>query len=137
MSRARTRPRQRLILIAAIGSVLALAVALSAYGLRGYATYFRTPTDLVNTPPQPTEHIRIGGTVVADSIKQTDTGHSFAITDDKNTVIVIYDGLLPDLFREKQGIVIEGTLPDGSDHPFKATRVLAKHDEYYRPAELK
>lgn len=139
MTTARRRPRQRLKLILLIGFVLGVATALSAYGLRDYATYFRSPTDIHNQAPSPQTLIRVGGMVVEGSFKQGDdksNHYSFQIGDGQNILDVTYDGILPDLFREKQGIVIEGYLRDPSK-PFEATRVLAKHDEYYMPAEVK
>lgn len=136
--RVARRPRQRLQLILLIGCVLAAALTLSAYGLRDYATYFQSPTDVKQHPPAPARLIRIGGLVTAGSFK-TDTAHPsrnlFSIGDGTTDIPVVYDGVLPDLFREKQGIVIEGRLPDPAQ-PFEATRVLAKHDQYYRPPEV-
>lgn len=139
MTRARKRPRQRLKLILLIGCVLGVATALSAYGLRGYATYFRTPTEIQSQTQNPQRLLRVGGMVVTGSIRQ-DTQASdhyvFQIADNTHTLDVIYNGILPDLFREGQGIVIEGYVRDPAK-PFEATRVLAKHDEYYMPAEVK
>jgi cytochrome c-type biogenesis protein CcmE len=135
---AKHKPRQRLKIILLAGCVLIAACGLSAYGLRGYATYFQSPTDLVENNPAPNRYIRVGGMVVADSMIAQESHpptYLFTLTDNKNELRVAYKGILPDLFRDGQGIVIEGTWPDPS-RPFVATRVLAKHDEYYMPREV-
>ena len=134
----KNRPRQRLIIIAVAGVILVIAALLSAYGLRSYAAYFQSPTDIVQNPPAPEQLIRIGGLVVEKSLVQIQNNppyYSFQLTDGKTKIYVIYQGVLPDLFRDNQGIVAEGYLP-AADKPLQATRVLAKHDEYYRPPEV-
>ena len=135
---AKNRPRQRLKIIILAGVVLCFAAALSAYGLRSYTTYFHSPSNLLANPPQPQQYLRIGGMVVENSTRETNNTppvHIFALSDGQAQITVHYQGMLPDLFREKQGIVVEGTLPDPAK-PFVATRVLAKHDEYYMPREI-
>jgi cytochrome c-type biogenesis protein CcmE len=135
---AKNKPRQRLRLILICAVVLSAAAVLSAYGLRSYATYFHSPSDLANNPPAPQLHLRIGGLVVEGSLKQNNEQppqYAFSLTDGKAQVDVIYNGLLPDMFRDNQGIVAEGTLPDPAK-PFQADRILAKHDEYYMPREV-
>ncbi|HEY1096970.1 MAG TPA: cytochrome c maturation protein CcmE [Alphaproteobacteria bacterium] len=135
---AKNRPKQRLKIILLAGFALGAAVALSAYGLRGYATYFHSPSDLVSRPPQPDQYIRLGGMVVDGSIDQQDTqppSYAFTLTDHKAEINVTYQGILPDLFRDGQGVVVEGKLPQPGE-AFIATRVLAKHDEYYMPREV-
>jgi cytochrome c-type biogenesis protein CcmE len=135
---AQNRPRQRLKIIILAGCVLIAACGLSAYGLRGYATYFHSPSDIAQRTPDPQNYIRVGGMVVTNSLTSLDTQpptYGFTLTDGKHELQVSYTGILPDLFRDGQGIVIEGTLPD-PQKPFQATRVLAKHDEYYMPREV-
>jgi cytochrome c-type biogenesis protein CcmE len=135
---ARGRPQRRFKLILLVGFVLCVALALSDYGLRDYATYFQSPTDIAQNPPAPNRLIRIGGLVTAGSFQadpQIPSRVLFSIGDGVTDLPVEYAGILPDLFREKQGIVIEGTLPQPGK-PFHAIRVLAKHDQYYRAPEV-
>ena len=97
--------------------------------------FFRSPTDIADDPPPPGRAMRIGGLVVENSVQRLDgVGVRFQVTDMKHKLDVVYNGILPDLFREGQGVVAEGTL--GSDGVFAATEVLAKHDENYMPPEV-
>jgi cytochrome c-type biogenesis protein CcmE len=137
-NRPQNRPKRRLKIIVLAGLALLAACALSAYGLRDYATYFHSPHDIATNPPEPHRYIRVGGMVVTNSLVSEDSqppSYGFTLTDGKAELRVVYTGLLPDLFRDGQGIVIEGTLPN-PQKPFVATRVLAKHDEYYMPREV-
>ena len=132
-----TRKQKRLVVVFAGLGVLSVAVALVLTGLSAQVTFFRTPTDLVSTA-QAAENegrLRLGGLVVMGSVSTLDDARvEFAIEDVNHAVTVRYEGILPDLFREGQGIVAEGMLlPDGS---FKADTVLAKHDETYMPREV-
>ena len=129
-----TRKSRRLILIAACGGVLALAVGLILFAMSGSIVFFRSPTEVAaQTVPQGTR-FRLGGLVLDGSLKRgPDQTVDFAVTDTNATVAVQYKGQLPDLFREGQGVVAEGTLAGGV---FRADTVLAKHDEAYMPREV-
>jgi cytochrome c-type biogenesis protein CcmE len=130
-----TRKQRRLSLIGAALGVLALAVALVLVALKDSIVFFNSPTDVVEKHVSPGTRIRIGGLVKEGSVWRGDgLAVRFEVTDGKSTVPVAYQGLLPDLFREGQGIVAEGALdPAGT---FKADSVLAKHDESYMPKEV-
>ncbi len=130
-----TRKQRRLSLIGAALGVLALAVALVLGALKDSIVFFNSPTDVVEKQIKPGMRIRIGGLVKAGSVARGDSlAVRFEVTDGKSTVPVAYQGLLPDLFREGQGIVAEGALdPTGT---FRADSVLAKHDETYMPKEV-
>ncbi|MDO1558132.1 cytochrome c maturation protein CcmE [Brevundimonas sp. 2R-24] len=129
------KARRRLILVAAIAPVLALAVALTLWGLRGQVVYFYSPSDLAARPPETGQPLRLGGLVEAGSVSRDAAGHIlFGVTDGAAEVQVVYDGALPDLFREGQGVVVEGRLETSGR--FRADQVLAKHDETYMPREV-
>lgn len=118
-------------------SVLSVASALVLYALRQNISLFYTPTQ-VATGQAPIQHpIRVGGMVEKNSIIRAKQGLEveFKITDFEKTITVLYKGILPDLFREGQGIVAEGEVTD-TQH-FRATQVLAKHDANYMPPEVK
>jgi cytochrome c-type biogenesis protein CcmE len=130
-----TRKQRRLSLIGAGLGVLALAVGLVLYALSGSIVFFNSPTDVVEKHVAPGSRIRLGGLVQPGSLKRGDNlAVRFEVTDGKTTVPVAYTGILPDLFREGQGVVTEGTLDAGGT--FKADSVLAKHDENYMPKEV-
>jgi cytochrome c-type biogenesis protein CcmE len=130
-----TRKQRRLSLIGAALGVLALAVALILGALKDSIVFFNSPTDVVEKQVKPGTRIRIGGLVKEGSVQR---GESlvvrFEVTDGRSTIPVAYQGLLPDLFREGQGIVAEGALD--SSGTLKADSVLAKHDETYMPKEV-
>ncbi len=131
----RLRKRQRLTLIALAGLLLAGATALVLAALGDNLAFFISPSEVAAGTYKPGQRFRLGGLVEAGSVaRDPATGLvRFSVTDEVNAVPVTYGGLLPDLFREGQGIVAEGTLrPDGT---FEATEVLAKHDESYMPPE--
>ena len=130
-----TRKQKRLSLILGGLAVIGLAAGLVLYALSDTITFFHTPSDLADTHVQVGQRIRLGGMVEKGSVtKGPGTITSFGVTDTIKTVTVSYDGILPDLFREGQGVVTEGKLqPDGT---FIADTVLAKHDENYMPREL-
>jgi cytochrome c-type biogenesis protein CcmE len=122
------------MLIAAAGAVLVLAAALTFAGLRDSIVYFVAPSDLAEKAA-PGRQVRLGGLVVEGTVRrEADGAMRFAVTDGAVQVDVRYDGLLPDLFREGQGVVCEGRWTPGQ--PFEAERVLAKHDETYMPREV-
>jgi cytochrome c-type biogenesis protein CcmE len=130
-----TRKQKRLSVIFGGMVFLAAATALTFYALGQRTSYFYMPSDLTEKPVQPGERIRLGGLVAAGSIiRGQGTKVQFAVTDATSTVNVEYEGLLPDLFREEQGVIIEGTF--AADGKFVADSVLAKHDENYMPKEV-
>jgi len=130
-----TRKQRRATVIAAGLLVLSAAVGLVLYALSGTITYFKTPSDIAASPMPPGQRFRLGGLVADGSVKRgTGTEVEFSVTDTLHAVPVVYRGVLPDLFREGQGVVAEGRLePDGR---FRADTVLAKHDENYMPPEV-
>ena len=128
------KKKRRIQIIALAFAALALSTGLIGYAMKDGINFFRTPTQVAETPPQPSEVFRIGGLVVEGSLTrgQGET-ITFAVTDTKSTVPVSYTGVLPDLFGEGQGMVGTGRLVDGV---FQATEILAKHDESYMPKEV-
>jgi cytochrome c-type biogenesis protein CcmE len=129
-----TRKQRRLVLIGSSLVVLAFAVALVLTALRDSIVFFNSPTDVVEKKVQAGTRIRLGGLVQPGTVNRKDVDATFDITDGKNVVRVSYRGILPDLFREGQGVVTEGTLVDATS--FRADTVLAKHDENYMPKEV-
>jgi cytochrome c-type biogenesis protein CcmE len=130
-----TRRRRRLTLIGAALVVLALSVGLVLFALEDSIVFFNSPTDLVEKQIKAGQRMRIGGLVKEGSVSRGDNlAVRFAVTDGTSTVTVAYQGLLPDLFREGQGIVAEGALD--ANGTFRADSVLAKHDETYMPKEV-
>jgi cytochrome c-type biogenesis protein CcmE len=130
-----TRKQRRLILIGSSLGVLALAVGLVLSAMRGAIVFFQSPTDVVEHQLAPGTRIRIGGLVKTGSIERGDNLRiSFEVTDGKHDIPVHYQGIVPDLFREGQGVVAEGKLEPGGT--FSADTVLAKHDERYMPKEV-
>ena len=129
---AMTRKKRRLALIAAAGAVLALAAALVLFALRDQIVFFYSPTEVAEKAPAPGTRVRLGGLVAEGSVERADDGSvSFVVTDTAKTVQVVYRGILPDLFREGQGVVAEGCSTAGGG--LAADNVLAKHDENYMP----
>lgn len=130
-----TRRRRRSVLILVCGAVLAAALGLVLTAMRDTIVFFRSPTEVASQKVAPGTRFRLGGLVEAGSLKREADGHvEFAVTDTGSTVPVRYRGLLPDLFREGQGVVTEGVLQ--ADGTFRADTVLAKHDETYMPREV-
>ncbi len=129
-----TRKQRRLVLIGSGLIVLAIAVALTMTALRDSIVFFNSPTDIVEKKLPAGQRIRLGGLVQPGTVVRKDIDATFDITDGKNVIRVSYRGILPDLFREGQGIVAEGTLIDQAS--FRADSVLAKHDENYMPKEV-
>ena len=126
--------RRRLWLLLASLGVLGAAVALVLTVLDDNLVFFYSPTQVAEKKPPPDRRFRLGGLVEAGSVKKNGQEVRFVVTDLAKTVAVVYRGLLPDLFREGQGVIAEGTL--GSDGVFTAKDVLAKHDENYMPPEV-
>ncbi|HEX9789758.1 MAG TPA: cytochrome c maturation protein CcmE [Kiloniellales bacterium] len=131
-----TRKRRRLYVVLAAMLVLSGAAALVLGALQSEITYFFSPTDLAAGGAPAGRSIRLGGLVEEGSVQRLDDGvtTAFRVTDLSHSVPVTYRGLLPDLFREGQGVVTEGTI--GADGTFTAREVLAKHDETYMPREV-
>jgi len=130
-----TRRQKRLTVIGGAMGFLALAAALTFAALGQKTSYFYMPADLGAAHPAPGARIRLGGLVEKGSIvRGTGSDVAFAVTDKANSVKVVYHGILPDLFREDQGVVTEGSF--GPDGVFVADSVLAKHDETYMPKEV-
>lgn len=122
------------MMIAAAGAVLVLAMTLTFAGLRDSVVYFVAPSEL-SEKAQPGQRLRLGGLVVEGTVRRGEDGAMrFSVTDGAVAVEVRYQGDLPDLFREGQGVVAEGTWSPGQ--AFEASRVLAKHDETYMPREV-
>lgn len=130
-----TRKQRRGVLIGVGVGVLMVAVALVLFALRDSIVFFHTPSDLAEKPVAAGQRFRLGGLVAADSVKRGQgTKVEFIVTDTLKTVPVVYEGVLPDLFKEGQGVVAEGKLAEGG--VFIADSVLAKHDENYMPPEV-
>jgi len=130
-----TRKTRRLVLIGSGLGVLALAAGLVLFALKDSIVFFNSPTDVVEKHVAPGARIRLGGLVKPGTLVRGDNLQvRFEVTDGNKSVSVAYTGVLPDLFREGQGVVTEGTL-DAAGH-FKADNVLAKHDENYMPKEV-
>lgn len=133
----RTKPKMmRLYLLVASLGLLGVAVGLALHASQSQIVYFFSPSEIAADRPEPGRVVRLGGLVEAGSVQRSGDGAtiSFNVTDLKNTVSVTYRGVLPDLFREGQGVVVQGSA--GSDEIFTANEVLAKHDETYIPPEV-
>ena len=130
-----TRKRRRLVLIGGGIGVLAVAVALMLNAFRDSIVFFNSPSDVAERHIAPGTRIRLGGLVKTGSlVHSNDLKIRFDVTDGNREIAVVYQGVLPDLFREGQGVVAEGAL-DGSG-VFAADTILAKHDETYMPKEV-
>jgi cytochrome c-type biogenesis protein CcmE len=130
-----TRKQRRFAMIAGGVGVLATAILLVLFAMKDAIVFFNSPTDVVEKHVAPGTRIRLGGLVVQGSLSRGEAlAVRFEVTDGNRAIPVTYQGVLPDLFREGQGVVAEGTL-DGSG-VFKADNVLAKHDETYMPKEV-
>jgi cytochrome c-type biogenesis protein CcmE len=130
-----TRKQRRLTLIAAAGAVLAIALGLALFALRDSIVFFYAPSEMAEKGLKAGTRFRLGGLVKQGSVTRGENQTvSFVVHDPNREIAVRYTGLLPDLFREGQGIVAEGVLQ--SDGSFKADSVLAKHDERYMPREV-
>ena len=134
-----TRKKRRLMVLLLAGLGLGTATALTLAAFQDNLVFFLSPSDVAARHPSGDRAFRLGGLVETGSVERH-TGSdgrpsaTFRVTDGPSTVTVTYAGVLPDLFREGQGVVVEGAVtPAGS---FAATNVLAKHDENYMPREL-
>lgn len=129
-----TPKRRRLwLLIGSLGT-LAVAAGLVLSALNDNLVFFYSPTQVAEKSPGPDRRFRLGGLVEAGSVQKEGQTVRFVVTDTHKTMAVVYRGMLPDLFREGQGVIAEGAL--GSDGVFVAREVLAKHDENYMPPEV-
>jgi cytochrome c-type biogenesis protein CcmE len=128
--------RRRLYFVVAGMVLLGVAAALVLYAMNDTLVFFYSPSELLAKQVPPGRTLRIGGLVETGSVARDADGTTvhFRVTDTAKTVAVVYKGILPDLFREGQGVVAEGTL--GQDGVFVAAEVLAKHDEKYMPKEV-
>jgi cytochrome c-type biogenesis protein CcmE len=130
-----TRKQRRGVLIGTCLAVLGVAVGLVLFALRDSIVFFYTPSEVAEKHLETGQRFRLGGLVEDGSVKRGEgTTVSFVITDKRATLPVTYTGVLPDLFREGQGVVAEGMLTAGG--VFHADSVLAKHDENYMPPEV-
>jgi cytochrome c-type biogenesis protein CcmE len=130
-----TRKQRRLVLIGSSLGVLALAAVLVLSALKDSIVFFNSPTDVVEKKVEPGSRIRLGGLVKPGSLQRGEKlAVRFEVTDGNRAIAVSYQGILPDLFREGQGVIAEGMLEAGGG--FKAESVLAKHDEKYMPKEV-
>ena len=130
-----TPKRKRLWLVLGSVAVLGGAATLVLTALSDNIVFFYSPTQIAEKQIPPERRFRMGGLVEAGSVTKSPDGQvtRFKVTDTNKTVDVVYRGLLPDLFREGQGVVAEGSL--GSDGVFAAREILAKHDENYMPPD--
>jgi cytochrome c-type biogenesis protein CcmE len=133
---AATRRRRRLWILLLAGLGLGSAAALTLTAFEENLVFFHSPSDIVQKPPKPGQTIRIGGLVEAGSVRRVEGSPevAFRVTDGAHALAVTYRGVLPDLFREGQGVVANGVL-DGSG-VFRAREILARHDETYMPPEV-
>ena len=130
----KTRHKRMIIIVAGI-AVLGVALTLIFKAFNSNMVFFFSPSDVQANQAPADRVFRLGGLVEMGSLKREDDGLTvhFIVTDNANTIPVIYTGILPDLFREGQGVVAQGKLDGGV---FKASEVLAKHDETYMPPEV-
>ena len=127
------KKKRRVQFIAFLSVLLAIASVLIGYGLREGISFFRTPAEVLADHPDPREVFRVGGLVEKDSVERVSSTVSFRLTDGTESLPITYTGILPDLFAEEQGAIALGTF-DG--FVFRATEVLARHDEKYIPKEV-
>ncbi len=129
-----TRKSRRLyfVLLGLLGLGAGLALVLTAFN--DNIVFFFSPTEVAAKHPKPDQRLRVGGLVVDGSVQKNGTEVVFTVTDMSNVLPIKYVGILPDLFREGQGIIAEGHM--GPDGIFAANEVLAKHDEKYMPKEV-
>mgnify|MGYP001827974600 CR=1 FL=1 len=131
-----TRKKRRLYLLGLSLGGLGVAASLALFAFQDNLLFFYSPSDLQAKALAPEQRVRLGGLVAEESFERLPDGVSvgFVVTDLVNTVPVVFAGILPDLFREGQGVVAEGRLR--ADGVFEASDVLAKHDETYMPREV-
>ncbi len=127
--------KQRRIQVIAVATIaLIVATSLIGYAMRDGINLFRSPAQIAEEPPRAGEVFRLGGLVADGTLVRGEGTHvTFSVTDGAATIPVTFEGVLPDLFGENQGMIGTGTLQDGV---FVATEILAKHDETYMPKEV-
>ncbi len=126
--------RQRLMVVVILVLGIGIAATLTLLAFQKNLLYFVTPTQIKSGELPQQRQFRVGGIVVEGTLQREGVKVQFDLTDTANSVTVVYSGILPDLFREGQGIVANGKLTDGG--VFEASEVLAKHDENYMPPEV-
>ncbi len=130
-----TRRSRRLALIAMALAVIGAAAGIALYALRDSIVFFYSPTEVAEKAVEPGARLRVGGLVKAGTlVKSPGQNVAFVVTDGAHDLKVAYQGLLPDLFREGQGVVAEGVLETPGE--LRAETILAKHDERYMPREV-
>ena len=129
------KPKHKRLIFVGLGvGLLGLAAILVLSALKDSVVFFHTPSELAEKPVSADQRLRIGGLVEEGSVLRGDGAQvRFRVTDLAHTVAIFYEGILPDLFREGQGVVVEGRMRDGV---LVADQVLAKHDENYMPPEV-
>lgn len=131
---AMTRKKRRMALLGVGGALTLAAAGVMSFAFQDTIAFFDPPTEMLAKDRGPDQRQRVGGLVVENSVMTLDDGGKrFDITDNETDITVVFAGILPDLFREGQGIIAEGYLRNGV---FEADEVLAKHDEKYMPAEV-
>jgi len=128
------RTRLKIVLVVIVG--VAMAAALALYALRQKVSLFYTPTQVLEGEAPASRSIRVGGIVVPGTVKRDveNLDVTFELSDTANDVVVHYSGILPDLFKEGQGVVVQGRINEANE--IVARQVLAKHDENYMPPEV-
>lgn len=129
-----TRKQQRFTFIAVGLLLLGLAIGLIMVAMEDGISFFKTPTEILTQKQDTTLRLRIGGLVMENSVKRVEEVLEFDITDNQSELHIEYKGVIPDLFKEGQGVVLEGYL--NQDKTFIADSLLAKHDENYMPKEV-
>jgi cytochrome c-type biogenesis protein CcmE len=131
-----TRKRKRLLVVLLGLGMLGIASALVLFAFNDNLVFFMSPSDLASKGAPETRRLRLGGLVETGSVAREADGRTidFRITDGNSAVPVVFSGVLPDLFREGQGVVVEGAM--ATNGVFRADTVLAKHDERYMPPEV-
>jgi cytochrome c-type biogenesis protein CcmE len=128
------KKRRRIQLVIVGFALLAAATALVGYAMRDGIEFFRSPSQFAENPPRPGEHFRLGGLVAEGSVERgAGEDIRFTVTDGGASTPVLFRGVLPDLFREGQGVIATGSMESGV---FVASEVLARHDESYMPKEV-
>ena len=129
-----TPKRKRFYIIFSAFTFFCFVVGIILIALQDNILFFYSPSEILEKNLKQNEKVRLGGLVQENSVLRKDIKINFIITDLKKTIEVSYEGILPDLFREGQGVIVNGYL---KNNIFEASEVLAKHDENYMPAELK
>ena len=129
-----TPKKKRFYLLLSAFTFFCFIVGTTLIVLQDNILFFYTPSEILQKDLKKDQKVRLGGLVEENSITRNDTKINFTITDLKQTMEVTYEGILPDLFREGQGVIVKGYL---QNNIFEATEVLAKHDENYMPPEIK